>query len=622
MIENEERYDQPYPRVVPLGVIIRSAVLWLWARVRGLVSVLALVSWVSSAQAIESICPGGASPRADVIVCMDAETACASETSDLCWTSNGFTTRDDHRLTDLTVVTDATKAVVGSRYFKLEGVPGETGTGFATYDVSPDSLELRVRHYLKFENYQHYYHNHFTSIQLAGDAACTRGATLEIGGYSSAYLYSAGACGVAPGSEQYHPNQGVAPAFKNGKWYLIEEAVKVDTSCTDDTLADGCNGVYKLWVDGVLVISYTNINWGGVADNAKIADVKIANYNHKRNGPLQQRALVDQIVISNDADTEIGAAVGATNIGTEVAESYATECGIDPFYIDSGINYSPESDWYYVAGGAITVCGDAGSTWRGVAATGNTSIYRTGGVTDTNTTSDFGFLRPIAEQSLRVQCTGADCGAGWFVPRGGGPVTGSEGDGNTNAYRGGAYPQWAIHGYIYLPSASVPDNKIAYLGFTGDGTTDYSNYVALSENTGKWAIIQRHADGTPGIVSTSSVTITRDVWHRFELMIWDTEGVSLMIDDVRVFNQLALTNSPTWLFDASHTADGSGTALAIIDYLGTGTVTAYYDDISVGSTSFWSADGWGSDSPFAASSGGSSILNWLRFRLRHWRMRN
>lgn len=561
---------------------------------------LVLFIFVSPALAIESICPGGASPRADVVKCMDFETACVSSTSDLCWTDNGFSYRDDHRGTDMEIVTDATNAIVGSRYAKLTGIPGATGTGFATYTFPSPVNEMRIRWYQEFSQYQHYYYNHFLGITIQDPSpACSRGATLEVGGQSSAYLYTSGSCGVPPGSEALHPNQGVAPVFKNGKAYLFEVAIKMDTSCTDALSATGCNGVYKLWVDGVLVISYTDMNWGG-ASGAQIVDVQPArNYNHKRNGFNVGSVYIDQIVISDDADSaNIGAATGATNIGTEVAEAYASECGIDPFYINAGASKSPELDYYGAGGGSISVCGTAGENWRGNAPTANGAVYHTGVIIDSATPTDGdGVTRPLAEQSLRVQCTGANCGAGWFIPRMQGPVTGSEGSGNSNAYSNGAIPQWVIEGYIYLPSASTPNDKITYASFIGKGSASHSNYVGLSENGGFWSITQRDADGTPTIVTTTSTAVTRDTWHRFEIVLWDSEGVSLMIDDVRVLDQVALLASPTWMFDTTHNGSNSGMTLAITDYLGTGTVTAYYDDVSIGSVSRWSCDGWGSDCP-------------------------
>jgi len=402
---------------------------------------------------------------------MDAETACASESSDLCFTDNGFSTRDDHRGTDIMVVTDATKAVLGSRYFKLEGILGGTGTGYATYDYSGTPAETRIRWYQRFDQYGHYYSNHFLGIALTkAAAACASGLTLEIGGQSSVYAYWSGTCGVP--NDRLDPNQGTGavPQIKNGKWYLFETAVKMDTSCSDDTVWNGCNGVYKLWIDGTLVISYTNLNLGGTKHTAYLGSTDaLRNYRHKRNPVNPGKVYIDQLVIGNDADTEIGAATGATNIGTEVATAYDLGCGIEPFYISSSLSYSPESDGE--PANYITICGLPQATWRGVVGTASTTAVHSGVVTD----NFVGSPHPITEQSFRAQCTGANCGAGFLIPRMGAPLSGSEGDGNANVYRNGALPQWVLHGYIYLPSASSPTDKIAYAGFAGDGTTAYSN---------------------------------------------------------------------------------------------------------------------------------------------------
>ena len=627
MIDNEERYGQEERReegrqglLIPVGWLLR----WLWKRFR--VIPLILLCAVS-AHAIESICPTGASPRGDITWCSDAETACASESSDLCFTDNGFTSRDDHRGTDMMVVTDATKAVVGSRYYKMEGIVGGTGTGFATKTIANFS-EMRIRWYQRFEQYQHYYHNHFLGISInrtgssGGTLDCSRGATLEIGGQSSAYVYSTGSCGVAPASDNFYLNQGASatPQIKNNHWYLFEVAIKMDTSCSNVLLENGCNGEYKLWIDGTLVLSKTDINWGGVKNGATITSIDpVRNYRHRRNPVIPGKVLIDQIVVGNSASTAIGAATGATNLGTANATPYHLDCGIEPFYVNAGVSYSPESDWQPAPNSKIAVCGAPLEDWRATAGTASTTVYHTGIVTDTNATSDFGFSRPITEQSFRAQCTGANCGAGFLVPRIGGTASGNEGDGSDIIYENGALPQSAIHGWIYLPSTSVPNGLITYAGWAGDGTTAHSNFVGLSESSGKWAIMQRAADGTPAIVLTSNKTITRDAWHKFEIMIWDSEGVSLMIDDERLFDQSALPTSPTWMFDSAHNASHGGPVIGIIDYRGTGTVTAYYDDLSIGSTSFWSSDGWGSDSPFSSL---ASLKNWLRFRLRHWRQRH
>lgn len=566
---------------------------------------LLLLPFVSSpARAIESICPGGASPRADIVKCIDFETACADGTTDLCWTDNGFTSRDEYSPSDLNILTDATRAVVGSRYAKTTGAFGASGSGYTSVTLSPTQNELRFREYIRYEKFPHYYFNHGFGVTLDCGSGATRGGTVEFGGQSGIYVYSTyNTIGTCDKAQDLHPNQGVVPQLKNGHYYLIEIAIKMDTSCSNSAVWNGCNGEYKIWIDGTLVLSYTNLNWGGFTHGAKIATINpVRNYYHKRNPKWGPELWYDQIVISNDADLSIGAASGETNLGTAISTPYAIECGVEPFYVVSSTSYAPKLDYAPASGSSISICGTPTSTWRSTAGTANSSIYHTGVITDSGTGSDGGVSRPIAEQSFRAQCTGANCGAGILIPRMGGAVSGSEGDGNSNAYRNGAIPQQVIHGYIYLPSTSVPNDKIAYSGFFGYGTTKWSNYVALSENGGNWAVIQRHNDGTPAYVgSASGVAITRDTWHEFELIVWDAEGFSLMIDGTRIYNQVSLANSPSWLFDGTHLAEDSGAVVGVLDYVGTGTVTSYHDDLYMGSISNWSCDGWGSDCPFSAT---------------------
>ena len=46
---------------------------------------------IAPAMAVEPICPGGSSPRADITHCMDFDTLtnCITGQEDLCWVDNG-----------------------------------------------------------------------------------------------------------------------------------------------------------------------------------------------------------------------------------------------------------------------------------------------------------------------------------------------------------------------------------------------------------------------------------------------------------------------------------------------------------------------------------------------------
>jgi hypothetical protein len=575
--------DFSFRRCLPGGVALAFSLL--------------LPFFCSTALAVESICPGGASPRSDVIACMDFEVPCSNPASDTCWTDNGYTAREDHRGTDMQILcNDPTRPNTGNCYALLKGTGGGTGGGYATYVPASPLMEFRTRYIATFYQYPNHYFNHFLGVSVGADAegeftACSRGSTLEVGGPSSVYNYGSGNCGSGSFDLDLHPNQGPThvPVIKNGKAYMFEVAIKIDTSCTSNT-KHGCNGVYKLWIDGDLVISETDLNWGGVYNNAKIRSTDNPRwYRHLRN-PMEFPGEIhfDSQVISNDADIAIGAPVGVKNLGTAVADAYELGCGIEGFFVDAGVSYSPELDFAAAGGNRITTCGNFAETWRGNAGTASAEQYHTGVVID----RAIGGGRPYPEQSLKIVCSGANCGGGFRMPRMGGPATGSEGDGSTNAFRLYVAPQRVNFGYIFIKADSVPNDIISYPGFYGEGTTKHSNYVAFGEDDGKWVIVQRHSDGTPTVVETSDVDVVRGVWHKFEIVAWNDNTVSLMIDDKRLFTREALPNSIGYLFDSGHTSDGSGSVFSITDSLGSAPVTIYLDDIAQGSVSFWSCDGW------------------------------
>ena len=123
-----------------------------------------------------------------------------------------------------------------------------------------------------------------------------------------------------------------------------------------------------------------------------------------------------------------------------------------------------------------------------------------------------------------------------------------------------------------------------------------SGYVALSLSGGNWAVRQRAAD-TAGTSSTlrTSTAVTFDTWHEYEIVIWNDNKVSLMIDRARLFDRAALPLSSSWAFSNNRPY----MVIGVIDFQGTPPFTVYYDDNTLTTVSAWSCDGWGSAScPF------------------------
>src|SRR5215470_17444377 len=92
----------------------------------GLVIGLLVISFfmaVARATAVESICPGGATPRADIVWCADFEnqTGCLTGTEVACWQNDGYLTtpnpnNDAYGWKKVTASGTGQSAAVGSGY--------------------------------------------------------------------------------------------------------------------------------------------------------------------------------------------------------------------------------------------------------------------------------------------------------------------------------------------------------------------------------------------------------------------------------------------------------------------------------------------------------------------------
>lgn len=561
-----------------------------WARP----AFLLLVSlFAPSAWAVESICPEGASPRSDVKWCsgFEATTGCTSGKENACWMANGFDNGNASSATGWTIqnvgdAAEGNRAVVGT------AVPGSIGPGYAEVTIPGGPTNTaRIRWVVTYKNGRATYHdNHaFGIVALNPGATCNRGGTLELASHAY-YLYSTmtGGCGV--GGFELYPNQGTVPVLKNNQKNYFEALYKIDTSCTDTGSVHGCNGIFKLWVNGTLVISYTDVNWGGVTNGVqwKIF-TPVRDYFHRRYPTWPATIQVDAIVLSDSDSVMIGPPENFNAGFGDTSSPYLVYCNLDAYWSDGGSSQSINTDC--AAGG----CKDF-SSWR----TGTVTYDATrtkGGYSNSCGTSGY------SDRSLKVSVTGAD-GAGHFYYREGG--TNSGGDGSSNAYRVNEFKQLCGYGVIYLDPANVYTDYIAFSGFKSYTNTDnWGKYLALSVNNGKWSVLERN-DGF-FVQHTSGTHATPDRWHLFEICLWKNDGTteqySLMIDGYRLFNRAATTYDASWLF--GNGASENGYVQGILDYRGSGTINAWYDNIGLGSYSFWSCDGWGQEScPFGKGAKG------------------
>ena len=513
-----------------------------------------------TAAAVESICPGGSSPRADVKVCADFDnlSGCVTGTEHACWVQNGVSDQPSFfRIT-------SGGAAVGSGFAAGSGPVGSTGPGYSDIMLPGGrSNQLTLRYYARYsKGYMTYGSNHFPSATGANaDQSCHRGTTLE-GSMFSYFLYSSGNCGV--GGWDMYPNTGVRPILKNNRWYLIEMSMGIDTSCSDPSSPHGCNGTYKLSIDGQAVMNYTDLNWGGVTNGIKWESVSgPRSYFHRLVPPWQPEIHFDNFVAATSLTT-IGAAAGENARGTaDPSSPYGVYFGVN-----AGIGRSIAPD---CASNNLGI----GTPWKDNPPTSESSIVHRG-FTDTCN------IEPFSDRSLKVTVPGGSTGGGISGDRLGSP----------SDY---IFPQQVLQGYIYLPSTNNYDGVEALSGFHGYGNVVDSKYTAITINQGKWGIIQRY-DDAPTVVQQTNVTATLNTWHRFELIVWNNQSVSLMVDNVRLLDKSPLSKPVDYLFDFPHM---NGPIYGVIDYQGSSAFTVYYDDLGAGTASFWSCDGWGSDScPF------------------------
>ncbi len=512
------------------------------------------------AAAVESICPGGSSPRGDVKFCADFDNlaGCVTGKEPTCWAQNligdiptGF------RIT-------SGGAAVGTGFAAGSGPVGSTGPGFSEITLPGGRVnQVTLRYYVRYSRgYMTYGSNHFPSIiGSSADFSCHRGTTLE-GSMTDYFLYSSADCGV--GGFDRHLNMNVRPILKNNRWYLIEMSASVDTACSNPAADDGCNGTYKLSIDGQVVMNYTNLNWGGVTHGVKWHAVNgPRSYFHRLVPPWQPEIHFDNFVVATSL-TPIGAAANENPRGTADPSS--------PYGIYFGVNAALGRS---IAPDCAPNNHGVNQAWKDNGPTFETGIVHRG-FTDTCN------IPPLTDQSFKVTVPGGSTGGGLFGDRMGSPAD----------Y---VFPSQALQGYIYLPSSNNYDNMEALTGFFGYGSGIDTKYTAITIDQGKWGIIQRY-DDSPTVVHRTAVTASTNSWHRFEIMIWNNQSVSLMIDNQRLLDKVALPKPVDYAFNFPHM---NGPVYGVIDYNGPSTFTVYYDDLGAGTASFWSCDGWSSDScPF------------------------
>lgn len=602
-----------------------KAIFWL----------LALVLVFGAPQAVSAFddstdCPGKSTPRADIYWCADFEdlSDCTPQTV-TCWTDNGFYqapgggewSADNDYTWKIIAGADA---AVGSAYVRGSPKAGSSGISHAAIS-DPAVFGPRSDTRFNFRFYRRYSGGFlsFGSGHGPGVYAMDPGATCTptpMKYQSSMYshlIYYPNGCGF---QLNIFPTVADPPVLQNNRWYSIEIQGVMDDSCTDTGSPTGCNGEVRLWIDGVLITERTNLNLGGVTHGFRwtTADIPV-NYFHQTVPPWRHTMSFDNAVWSTNG-TYIGPATNANAAGTADSSSpyLVNDDGMQAFFGHRPGQDCPSTQGYLgtqngiqnrsggilqstVTHGSYGDLADCPVTVANLTQTGHPaddsslgSVYRVTNSSDGTCTSGGG--------STAVNCrkTAVDTWTAIAQTDGALEVTlTNNSDGGGIYWEQGALPAaWftvpsmSIHGWMYLPSSNnYTVTNLVLAGFQmGGGHPSY--YIGLSINGGNWSLRQRHNNGTPSHVQTSSTAVAFDTWIRYELIAWDDGTISVMVGGEWLWTNYTPPNSLTvYLFD-SPLRDFARAVAGVIDFQGTAPFTVYYDDVNAGSVSFFDCTGW------------------------------
>jgi hypothetical protein len=528
----------------------------------------------------ESICPGGSNPRSDIVFCVNFENyssaSCVTGKEAACLTANNAGTSNT-----LGWAVKAGDAAIGNGAFESKLPPGSDGSGYAIAGI-PGLTNASLRYYVKFKNgyMQSSYGTGDHSPGLQGICG-TVFPDFKYATGGAFFQYESSSCAGLAGANYGLPNNVLNNfTFQNNRWYLIEIQANMNTITTGTGGHDG-NGIFRAYIDGYKVAEYTDMNFRGTTSNQWTA--VFTGRDIYQNGAPSWNAtkLYDGIAISNTG-AYIGPSVNENPRGTpDPLSPYmnimayngmnlrrnAPGCGAFPSLIPGSMTGLQNGD-YAAGNGSFSF---------------STTIVH-GAYPDRCS-------NPV-ERSLKLDLGVSDAQAAIrmsqsFTPR--------------NNY--------VTHGWVYLPSTNTYDGLLTLSGYAEQGwwnncrgaglgcTVDDFQYLGIGVEGGQWALIDRHSSNfnslPPVVILAKNGTVTLDTWHEYELVLKSTNTASVAIDGTWI-----MVDKPIqpWPF---LTADSKNNFYGIDSYNGTRPFAAYFDDIDIGSASYWSCVGWDSSScPF------------------------
>ena len=477
-------------------------------------------------------CPDKASPRSDIVKCYTFDEqleSCATGKELSCALANGY----DRAMKPTYAIRRGGGAAVGGGF--LEDVPGWGSTGsFMTYSLPEGQREISVRYYQRWgAGFMDYPggNNHTMSFGIEGGIGpCAR--DLGIDGDQRGHIaVTDGGC--TPGVVKLWDDD-----LRNGRWHLIEFYGRMETSCTDNTRADGCNGYFAVYLDGVKKFERTNWNWGGGSTTATFDNIIVPRTYYQAGFPRWQPRLAwDNIVVGNDADARIGGAARENARGTAANRIYYQSAGADPFIhrpSDLTRGYRPQGDCSTSPGGSI---GFLTGFTRGLMSLDSLNSNVRAWLTETRCT----YASPVIDGSMKVSVpTTTDNRSGFLITNADvvlGRTTLAE-SGNDSFVGGSVY----LH-----PGNNYADNPVLAGHLSGGPRcrSMFCQWIGVTIDDGRWALAELFtSDGAEAMVFGLGPPATVGEWHTFEVAIFRDGFADLWIDGVKVISRARIPNTP------------------------------------------------------------------------------
>lgn len=513
---------------------------------------------------------------------------CTTGREDQCWIDNGFATGNAATFSQGTIKSDG--GASGSGYLRIQFPFGRTSTGRVTVPVTP-SADATSKYWIRFSTDYHFYtQTHGPGMRITGTGGCDLGGNTEFGNKLESYFFNNGSCGF---SNALHlgANQTGALALRGGHWYLVQEEIQIDDSCSDSTSQTGCNGVKRMWIDTVLVQEHTNVNFAGVNRTGRVSSFGYEWYYHigwPENDGQFQYVDIDQVVVNNT--TTPPTADGGVTQGTANSIPYFIGCNTNN-YVSAQRNDCLAPDF---ASRANCSPAEGYASYSSYITAGSTSPSGHNGYPPDAT--DCPTEAATTDKYLKVVISASPGRAGYGIARD-----------DVGEYKDGAgnlawYQNWFHAGWIYLPTGNDYSPNVLLVGWRAEKGGEM-RALGLSVNSGNWAVGYKWDSSTVSIATTSSTAITENAWVSYEL--WHdraNQTISLRIGGTKIIDAFDLSGIATFDIMQDPGVDGGASApIGVLDFQGTAPFSVYYDDTTIRTTSPTSCDGWESGTcPFAA----------------------